>query len=714
MVALAQLAILSLAAGTRGAKPSRTPGRTSSDSDWRSPRATLARKHRALYEELAQSSPTIWSGSTEGSSARPVCVLAPAGGWPQLRAAVAAGADAVYFGSDGLNARARASNFSPHELGEVMEFLHARGVEGYMCINVLVFDDELDGGEPNRLIEAARDAGVDAVIVQDLAVARLVRQIAPTMEIHASTQMSVADGFGALHAVEMAGANTVVVGRELSVEEIATVPRQLVAEGHGQVGVEAFVHGALCVSYSGQCFSSEAWGGRSANRGQCAQACRMPYGLVVDGELSSLVDESYLLSPQDLCGIDHVERLVKAGVRTLKIEGRLKGPEYVYATVRAYRAAVDEAVRRSAALQSKPTRALDAWTPTSKELAQIFARAQDAENDGLSSGFLDGSQHQTLVRATTPGHRGVLVATVAAGESSVDGAIRVRLREPVRRGDGVCFGEPALYESGELGGNVYDILDPVTLASTPPESQVIGDAYLLVLGHEVRTGSRRRPRPWHGQLVWRTNDPVLNRAIGQRLGAPGLGRELITVELSGCEGTHLQVRMVDSAGRKGEGRTKGLLQPTRSGAGVDDHGDDALVVAATRAIGTLGDSPLAVGEVDARNLAKSLYVAAKVREPSPSVAMSPSRSWAGAACAPTRCAGHQGGEADCPGRALGCSPRAMAVLDRKPTASPRGADGAGAGHWPRRRAPSVCDVPPAGAGGGAVHRPRHPLIGISR
>ena len=208
-------------------------------------------------------------------------ILAPAGGWPQMRAAVEAGADAVYFGLNLLNARARAANFDVEELPEVMSFLHARGARGFVTMNVLVFDEELAQAE--GLVRSIAKAGVDAVIVQDVGLVNLVRETAPGLTIHGSTQMSITSPEGAEFAREL-GCRRVVVGRELSVREIAAVRQGTEAE------VEAFVHGALCVSYSGQCFSSEAWGGRSANRGQCAQACRLPYGLVVDGALREMGD----------------------------------------------------------------------------------------------------------------------------------------------------------------------------------------------------------------------------------------------------------------------------------------------------------------------------------------------------------------------------------------------------------------------------------------
>lgn len=182
-------------------------------------------------------------------------VLSPAGGWPQLRAAVTNGCDAVYFGlEEGFNARARASNFKLEELKEVMSFLHDRSVKGYLALNILVFDNELS--QLKSIIQQVSDAGVDALIMQDVGAVKYIRNLAPNLPIHGSTQMSITDGHGSLFAGSL-GIERVVVGRELSIAEIHSVVRNC-----GDVEVEAFVHGALCVSYSGQCFSSEAWGGR--------------------------------------------------------------------------------------------------------------------------------------------------------------------------------------------------------------------------------------------------------------------------------------------------------------------------------------------------------------------------------------------------------------------------------------------------------------------
>ena len=256
-----------------------------------------------------------------------------------MRAAVRAGADAVYFGLKTLNARARATNFDEANLSETLAMLHDHGVQGNVTLNSVVFDDEL--GIALRAIEACARAGVDAVIVQDLAVATLVRVHAPTLVVHASTQMTCTDAASVRFAGEL-GARRVVLARELSIEQVALIAAETSLE------LEVFVHGALCVSYSGQCLTSEAIGGRSANRGACAQACRLPYELVVDGILRDLGDKAYLLSPMDLEASRLVPRLAEIGVRSLKIEGRLKGPEYVYATTRLYREAAAAAVGEAA------------------------------------------------------------------------------------------------------------------------------------------------------------------------------------------------------------------------------------------------------------------------------------------------------------------------------------------------------------------------------
>src|SRR5438034_7848629 len=297
-------------------------------------------------------------------------LLAPAGDEESLRAAVAAGADAVYFGlRGGFNARARADNFAAADLPRIYDFLHSKGVQGFVTFNTLVFDKELPVAE-QALAEIAR-SGADAIIVQDLGAARLARAVCPDLPLHASTQMTVSSAEGAAIAREL-GVTRIVLPRELSIEEIR------VLSAGTDLELECFVHGALCVSWSGQCLTSEALQHRSANRGQCAQSCRLPYDLVVDGGVATArADDQlkYLLSPRDLAAYDLLPQLLNAGVSCFKIEGRMKGPEYVANVVDKYRRALDGAV-----LSKRDE----------EELRYSFSRS-------FSHGFLKGSDHQKLV-----------------------------------------------------------------------------------------------------------------------------------------------------------------------------------------------------------------------------------------------------------------------------------------------------------------------------
>jgi U32 family peptidase len=388
-------------------------------------------------------------------------IKSPAGHWPQLRAAIEAGADAVYFGLNHFTARAK-SGFTLAELPEALLTLHQRGVKGYVTFNTLIFDNELK--EAARGLAAIAEAGADAIIVQDWAAVKMAREIAPGLHIHGSTQMSITDAAGARHAQGL-GVDRLILARELSLEQIAAIRKET------DVELEIFCHGALCVSYSGQCFSSEAWGGRSANRGQCAQACRLPYEMVVDGRVEPLGDARYLLSPGDLYALEQIPQIMKIGISALKIEGRYKDAEYVALTTRAYRQAVDGASVSAAERAS---------------LEQVYSR-------GLGPWFLTGTNHQTVVRGRAPRHRGVEMGTVvrAAGQTVV-----VQLRNPsLKPGDGVVF-DAADWRSPqehEEGGRVYEIRP---LARGQVE---------LAFGNGAIQAARIRP----GDLVWRSDDPEI-------------------------------------------------------------------------------------------------------------------------------------------------------------------------------------------------------------
>src|SRR6476659_15772 len=315
-------------------------------------------------------------------------LLAPAGDRLCITAAVENGADAVYFGLEcGFNARARATNLHLDALPEVMSYLHERGVRGYVTLNTLVFPSELKTVEQH--IVQLTEVGVDAVLVQDLGLVRLLRAVSPELAVHASTQMTLTSGECIRAAAEL-GIERVVLARELSIPEIQTIHSQTAVE------LEVFVHGALCVAYSGQCLTSESLGGRSANRGQCAQACRLPYDLICDGRDVDLGEQKYLLSPQDLAAYDLIPDLIEAGVCSFKIEGRLKTPEYVANIVRHYRQAIDAALAgKNAEFTSRDV----------EEMELSFSR-------GFSHGWLEGCDHKMLVPATSSSKRGVLLGQV--------------------------------------------------------------------------------------------------------------------------------------------------------------------------------------------------------------------------------------------------------------------------------------------------------------
>ncbi|MFI5357546.1 MAG: DUF3656 domain-containing protein [Opitutales bacterium] len=404
-------------------------------------------------------------------------ILAPAGDWECARAAVENGADAIYFGLERFNARMRAKNFTQADLPALMEFLHRRGVRGYVTFNTLIFTDELAAAEDYlRTIIAA---GVDAAIVQDVGICRLIRQLSPDFPIHTSTQMTITSAAGVEFARDL-GAQLVVLARENSLKEIAAI-QAAQPSGTAALPLEVFVHGALCVAYSGQCLTSEALGGRSANRGECAQACRLPYELVSDGRKVELGDRKYLLSPQDLAGLEVLPELVRAGVASLKIEGRLKSAEYVASITRVYRQALD---RTMAELTGQPAPAFDD-KGARYELEMSFSR-------GLYPGWFRGVNNQELAHGRFGTKRGVFLGEVTrvAGET-----VHARLIAPAKPGDGIVF-DAGAPEAGEEGGRIYQI-------------ETRGGETLLRFGH----GDIAFPRVRPGQRIWKTNDPALDREV---------------------------------------------------------------------------------------------------------------------------------------------------------------------------------------------------------
>jgi U32 family peptidase len=409
-------------------------------------------------------------------------LLAPAGNWECARAAVANGADAIYFGLPRFNARLRADNFTEEDLPELMQFLHQNGVKGFLAFNTLIFTQELNDAEAQ--LARLQEAGVDGVIIQDLGLALLSKATAPSVELHASTQMTITSPEGLEFASQL-GLDRAVLSRELSLRELERFKDVAVP-------LEVFVHGALCVAYSGQCLTSESLGQRSANRGECAQACRMPYQLVVDGVEQDLGDKKYLLSPQDLAAVDQIPDLIARGVMSFKIEGRLKSPEYVAAVTRVYRKAIDAAL----AGNPQPASASDRYA-----LEMTFSR-------GLFSGWMHGVDHQQLVKATYGKKRGAYLGRVR--QLVRDGVSLENLAGEVKPGDGLVFGSSE-DTNDEQGGFVYEVRGPeVTFGRGKVDWRAI--------------------RP--GDHVWKTSDPALDRHLRSSFKGNITPRKHVAVDLS--------------------------------------------------------------------------------------------------------------------------------------------------------------------------------------
>ena len=447
-------------------------------------------------------------------------LLAPAGDWDCVRAAVENGADAIYFGLDKFNARMRAQNFTEADLPKLMEFLHRRGVRGYITLNTLVFEEELADAE--KYLRAMIVAGVDAVIVQDIGICRLIRELSPDFPIHASTQMTITSAAGVDFARDL-GCNLVVLARECSIAEIGKI--------NSALPLEVFVHGALCVAYSGQCLTSESLGGRSANRGECAQACRMPYDLICDGEQGPLGDRKYLLSPQDLAGLEVLPDLVRAGVASLKIEGRLKSPEYVASITRIYRATLDKLINNKETKKQSPENFVPSLLGCSNsdryELEMSFSR-------GLFTGWFGGTDNQKLVHARFGKKRGVYLGEV---KKIVRDGVIINLAAPVKLGDGVVFdaGRP---DEKEEGGRIYEIQEPRFKIPGQQLTELrfgYGDVDFL--------------RVHLGDKIWKTNDPELDKRLRQSFAGdkPKFQRP-IEVEVHGCAGKPLTLIARDEFG----------------------------------------------------------------------------------------------------------------------------------------------------------------------
>ena len=451
-------------------------------------------------------------------------LLAPAGSREALVAAVENGANAIYLAGNAFGARAYASNFDREALREAIHFAHLRKVAIHVTVNTIVADEEM---EPLRdYLRFLYEAGADAVLVQDLGVARVAHETVPDLPLHASTQMSVSSLEGVRALAEL-GFTRVVLARELSLKEI----RHICA--HAPIEIETFMHGALCVCYSGQCLMSSMIGGRSGNRGRCAQPCRLPYTLVDEKGQDVLGDKagSYLLSPRDLSTIDVIPDLIEAGVSSLKIEGRMKRPEYVATVVRTYREAIDTYYAGKGYAVTQEER---------DDLAQIF-------NRDFTTAYLEGRPGKAMMSDRRSNNRGLLIGRVTAYDWDAR-IVTVKLSGRLGLGDQVDFWV-------KVGGRVTATISALTDAKgRAVEEGQAGDTVSFAIPSAVRDHDRVF-KVYDARLMERAKETYTS-------GAP-VRRIPVAIAVRAAIGEPLTVTLCDAEGHRGEGRTDFIGESAR-------------------------------------------------------------------------------------------------------------------------------------------------------
>ena len=451
-------------------------------------------------------------------------LLAPAGSREALVAAVENGANAIYLAGNAFGARAYASNFDREALREAIHFAHLRKVAIHVTVNTIVADEEM--GPLRDYLRFLYEAGADAVLVQDLGVARVAHETVPDLPLHASTQMSVSSLEGVRALAEL-GFTRVVLARELSLKEI----RHICA--HAPVEIETFMHGALCVCYSGQCLMSSMIGGRSGNRGRCAQPCRLPYTLVDEKGQDVLGDKagSYLLSPRDLSTIDVIPDLIEAGVSSLKIEGRMKRPEYVATVVRTYREAIDTYYAGKGYAVTQEER---------DDLAQIF-------NRDFTTAYLEGRPGKAMMSDRRPNNRGLLIGRVTAYDWDRR-IVTVKLSGRLGLGDQVDFWV-------KVGGRVTATISSLRDAKgREVEEGQAGDTVSFAIPSAVRDHDRVF-KVYDARLMERAKETYAS-------GAP-VRRIPVAIAVRAAVGEPLTVTLCDAEGHRGEGRTDFIGESAR-------------------------------------------------------------------------------------------------------------------------------------------------------
>src|SRR6266513_1064020 len=486
-------------------------------------------------------------------------LLAPAGSLDAVRAALGNGADAIYLGVDKFNARDEGAQLTLDDLEQSCRLAHAYGARIYLTFNVLFKPAELN--DALHHLGRCIDRAIDAAIVQDLGAVRLIRKVYPSLEIHGSTQMTVHDERGA-RVLRDLGCDRVVLARENTLDDIRAIRRAV-----PELVLEIFVHGALCIAYSGQCYMSGMISERSANRGSCAQSCRKDY-VLADTASGEELDRGYLISARDLGAWEHLADIADAGIHTLKVEGRKKKPEHVATVTHSYREFLD----RLAEGDSRPP------TPTEVQpLAQIFSR-------GFTGGMYGGRAGRDYVTRTQPDNRGAVLGEVIGREKD---ELIVSVSQPIQPGDGLGFEHPAGPDKGNRGFGVRSV-------------RTIGRAH-----GKVRQAIRPAEDIPAGWIVVRSAEAaLLTRARESYAAVPATGTP---------ERIRMDVRALGAAGepltlicRTGEGADEVTVKSTTALAPATRHGLDEARLRAQ--LGRLGETPFTLGDVDVSGLSQDLFI----------------------------------------------------------------------------------------------------------
>lgn len=425
-------------------------------------------------------------------------LLSPAGDFECLVSAVQNGANAVYFGLDKFNARVNGRNFEDEELVKAIKYAKLRNVKTHLTLNILIKNKEFE--EALKLVEFAYNSGIDAVIVQDLGLAKKIMKLFPKLEVHSSTQMTIYNLDG-VKEIEKLGYSRCVLARELSIEEIKNICKNT------NIEIEVFIHGALCICYSGQCLMSSLIGGRSGNRGRCAGTCRLPYSLLKDGQEQ---EKGYLLSSKDVCTLDILPELIEAGVKSFKIEGRMKSKEYVGIVTSIYRKYIDLAESNQEYVVDKKDREM---------LMQIFNRG------GFSTGYLKGKLGKNMMYTKRPNHIGTLLGEVISYNPN-KGHVKIKLCKELDLGDSIAIGDSSCKTS--------ELMQKNNNIKTAKADDIV------TIG---RIKGKIKPK----DKVYKTVSIKLNQEMDQKIGKENIKRKVnCNIELKQDETIKLELQDIDT------------------------------------------------------------------------------------------------------------------------------------------------------------------------